>query len=515
MGDRGGRKEDKEDGGAREMNKRVYVFDTTLRDGEQTPGVSLSPEDKFEIAKALDELGVDIIEAGFPIASEGEFQAVKRIANAGLRAKVAALARLNRSDIDTALATGIKRIHVFIATSDIHLQYKLKKTREEVLQIIKENISYLKDKGVEIEYSAEDATRTDKGFLLKAFQTAAESGANVLDIADTVGVASPSLIKELVSTVKREIPDVLVSVHLHNDLGLATANTLAAIEAGADQFHGTINGIGERAGNASIEEIVVALKVLYNIETGVKLEKIYETSKLVEKLTGVRIAKNKPIVGENAFGHESGIHTHGIINNPSTYEPIRPEMVGRKRWFAAGKLAGSHGVAAQLKEMGIEVSEEQLKEIVKRVKAIGDMGKQVTDADLYAIAMAVTGASPKKFLELKGIVSVTGMNISPTTSIRIVFKDNVFESSSTGIGPVDASLKAIQKALEGVIKVNLREYSLDAITGGSDSLAQVSVKVEDEEGHMASATAIGPDIVMASVDAMIDGINKLLLKRGQ
>jgi Isopropylmalate/homocitrate/citramalate synthases len=303
------------------MSRRVYVFDTTLRDGEQTPGVSLSIDDKFEIAKALDALGVDIIEAGFPAASEGEFNAVRRIANAGLKAKVAALARLNPSDIETALSTGIKRIHVFIATSDIHLQYKLKKSRQEVLQIIKENISYLKDKGVEIEYSAEDATRTEKEFLLQAFSKAAESGASVLDIADTVGIASPSLIKELVTAVKKEIPDKRVSVHVHNDLGLATANTLAAIEAGADQFHGTVNGIGERAGNVSIEEVVVALKVLYNIETGITLERIYETSKLIEKLTGIRIAKNKPIVGENAFGHESGIHTHGILNNPRTYEP--------------------------------------------------------------------------------------------------------------------------------------------------------------------------------------------------
>ncbi|MGC8569077.1 MAG: 2-isopropylmalate synthase [Nitrososphaeria archaeon] len=497
------------------MSRRVYVFDTTLRDGEQTPGVSLSPDDKLEIARAVDALGVDVIEAGFPAASEGERVAVSRIASAGLRAKVAALARLNRADIDAALSTGIRRIHVFIATSDIHLQYKLKKSREEVLQIIRENIAYVRERNrdVEIEYSAEDATRSEKSFLLRAFLTAAESGAQVLDIADTVGIASPELIRDLVSSVKREIPDRTVSVHLHNDLGLATANTLAAVQAGADQFHGTVNGIGERAGNASIEEIAVALKVLYGIETGIEFRKIYETSKLVEKLTGVRIARNKPIVGENAFGHESGIHTHGILSNPQTYEPISPEMVGRRRWFMAGKLAGSHGIAAQLKEMGIAVTEEQLKEIVKRVKAIGDMGKQVTDADLYAIAMSVTGSSPKKYVDLKGIVSVTGMNISPTTSIRIEFRDRTFEYASTGIGPVDASLKAIQKALEGVLKVNLLEYSLDAITGGSDSLAQVSIKVEDEEGHIASATATGPDIVMTSVEAMIDGINKLLLKR--
>jgi len=336
----------------------------------------------------------------------------------------------------------------------------------------------------------------------------------MLDIADTVGTASPQLMTELVTQIKREIPNAGVSVHCHNDFGLATANTLAAIVAGADQFHGTINGIGERAGNVSIEEVAVGLKMLYGIETGIKFEKIYETSKLVEKLTGVQVSKNKPLVGDNAFGHESGIHTHGILSNPLTYEPMSPELIGRKRWFMAGKHAGSHGIAAMLKEMGVQFSDEQLNVIVNQVKAIGDKGKQVTDADLYAIASSVTGSAPKKFVSVGGLVSVTGVNVLPTTSIRLAFSGKTLESSSTGIGPVDASLKAIQRALEGTMTLYLREYSIQAVTGGSDSLAQVSVKVEDESGHIASSTFTGPDIVMASVEAMIDGINKLLLKRG-
>jgi 2-isopropylmalate synthase len=496
------------------LPRRAYILDTTLRDGEQTPGVSLTSDEKVEIAKKVSELGVDVIEAGFPIASEGEYEAVKRIAGLGLSSKVAALARANRKDVELAVSTGAQRVHVFIATSDIHMKYKLKMTREEVLNAISEWISYVRDRGLEVEFSAEDSTRSDRGFLIQAFKTAASSGAKMLDIADTVGIASPQLMTELVTQVKSEIPGVGVSVHCHNDFGLATANTLAAIVAGADQFHGTINGIGERAGNVSIEEVAVGLKMLYGIETGIKFEKIYETSKLVEKLTGVQVSKNKPLVGDNAFGHESGIHTHGILSNPLTYEPISPELIGRKRWFMAGKHAGSHGIAAMLKEMGVQFSNEQLNAIVNQVKALGDKGKQVTDADLYAIASSVTGSAPKKFVNVEGLVSVTGVNVLPTTSIRLLFSGKTLESSSTGIGPVDASLRAIQKALEGTMTLYLREYSIQAVTGGSDSLAQVSVKVEDESGHVASSTFTGPDIVMASVEAMIDGINKLLLKRG-
>ncbi len=493
---------------------RAYVLDTTLRDGEQTPGVSLTSDEKVEIARKLNELGVDVIEAGFPIASEGDYQAVKRIASMNLDSKVAALARTSKKDVELAVSAGVDRVHLFIATSDIHMKYKLNMTRDEVLKSISEWITYVKDRGFEVEFSAEDSTRSDRAFLIQAFKVAANSGAKMLDIADTVGCASPQLMADLVSQVKREIPGVGVSVHCHNDFGLATANTISAILAGADQFHGTINGIGERAGNVSIEEVAVALKTLYNVETGIRFEKIYETSKLVEKLTGVQVSKNKPLVGDNAFGHESGIHTHGILSNPLTYEPISPEMIGRKRWFMAGKHAGSHGIAAMLKDMGIQFDDVQLKEIVNQVKALGDKGKQVTDADLYAIASSVTGSSSKKFVNVEGMVSVTGVNVMPTTSIRLSYNERLFESSSTGIGPVDASLRAIQKALEGTMTLYLREYSIQAVTGGSDSLAQVSVKVEDEAGHVASSTFTGPDIVMASVEAMIDGINKLFLKRG-
>ncbi|MCL4344143.1 MAG: 2-isopropylmalate synthase [Nitrososphaerota archaeon] len=493
---------------------RAYVLDTTLRDGEQTPGVSLTSEEKIEIAKKVSELGVDVIEAGFPISSEGEYQAVKKIASLGLGSKVAALARASRKDVELAVSAGVQRVHLFIATSDIHMKYKLNMTREEVLNAISEWAAYVRDRGLEVEFSAEDSTRSDRAFLMQAFKAAAGSGAKMLDIADTVGFASPQLMADLVVQIKKEIPGVGVSVHCHNDFGLATANTLSAIVAGADQFHGTINGIGERAGNVSIEEVAVGLKMLYGIETGIKFEKIYETSKLVEKLTGVQVSKNKPLVGDNAFGHESGIHTHGILSNPLTYEPISPELIGRKRWFMAGKHAGSHGIAAMLKEMGVQFSDKQLNEIVNQVKALGDKGKQVTDADLYAIASSVTGSSPKKLVDVGGMVSVTGVNVLPTTSIRLSFNEKVLESSSTGIGPVDASLKAIQKALEGTVTLYLREYSIQAVTGGSDSLAQVSVKVEDEAGHVASSTFTGSDIVMSSVEAMIDGINKLLLKRG-
>lgn len=497
------------------MGDKVYIFDTTLRDGEQTPGVSFTSDDKLAIARRLSELGVDCIEAGFPMSSDGEREAVKRVAMAGLPTKVAALSRAVRSDLDAALSTGVGRVHVFIATSDIHLQHKLKMSREQVLDAIEKSVSYLKAHGVEVEYSAEDATRTDPSFLLKAFRAAADAGADVLDIPDTVGAATPYQIGQIVAMVKKELPRSIISMHCHNDFGLAVANSLAGVEAGASQVHCTINGIGERAGNASLEEAVLALKLLYKKDVSIRTELLYDTSKLVSRLSGVPVSKNKPIVGDNAFGHESGIHTHGIVNEPKTYEFISPEIVGRRRWFMAGKLAGVHGIAAQLKEMGISASDEKVRQIVERVKELGDKGKSVSDADLYAIASAVLGKVEKerRFVDLGGFVTVTGRGVTPISSIRLVIDGKVHEASQTGIGPIDASLKAMQEAMKGITGISLREYRLEAITGGSDALAQATVKVEDDRGHLASATATSPDIVMASVDAMLDGINWLMLKR--
>jgi 2-isopropylmalate synthase len=491
----------------------VRIFDTTLRDGEQTPGVSLTPEEKLEIALALDKLGVDTIEAGFPITSEGERAGVKLVAKQGLRAEVCGLARVETSDIDAALQCDVPCIHVFIATSDIHLQHKLKISRDEALQRAVKGVEYAKSHGVTVEFSAEDATRSELPFLIKVFKAVEEAGADRLDIPDTVGVANPAGITRIVNEVKSNCR-VPISMHCHNDFGLAVANTLAGIEAGAIQAHLTINGIGERAGNTSLEEIVMALQCLYGRKTRINTRLIYETSKLVTRLTGVVIQPNKAIVGENAFGHESGIHTHGVLNFPLTYEPIEPEMVGRKRWLQAGKHAGSHGVQAQLEALGITVPREKMKTVMEKVKDIGDKGKSLTDADLVAVAESVLGkvTGESKTVNLQDIVVITGMSPVPTASVKVIIDGKMHVAAETGVGPVDAALKAIQKITGSISDAKLREYRLSAITGGSDALAEVLIKLEDGAGNMAASRGAGPDIVVASVEAMIDGLNKLLVK---
>ncbi len=493
----------------------VYVFDTTLRDGEQTPGVSLTVDEKVEIARQLDKLGVDVIEAGFPVVSGGELEGVKGIVSLKPNARVAVLARTNRKDMDTALSIGVDRVHVFIATSDIHLKYKLKIDREEALMKAVEAVEYLKSHGVEVEFSAEDATRTDPSFLREVFTEVAKADVDVIDIPDTVGVATPERMKELVELTRKAAPGKLISVHCHNDFGLAVANSIASVLAGANQFHGTINGIGERAGNAALEEVVMALRILYGKRFRIRSEFVYETSRLVAKLTGLYPQPNKAIVGENAFSHESGIHVHGVIEMPSTYEPMTPETVGRQRWLVAGKHAGTHGVEAMLKEYGITVTREQLKVILHEVKKLGDMGKKVTDADLLAIARSVTGRIPTEEarVRLKDFIVVTGKNVNPTASITMIIDDKEGKTSSIGVGPVDAAIKAIQQVTSELVDARLSEYRLEAITGGSDALGEVIIKVQDSMGNMASARATGPDIVVASVEALIDGMNKLLLKK--
>ncbi|MBS7605064.1 MAG: 2-isopropylmalate synthase [Candidatus Bathyarchaeia archaeon] len=491
----------------------IRIFDTTLRDGEQTPGVSLTPEEKMEIALQLDKLGVDVIEAGFPSASKGEQKAVKEIARAGLKAHVCALARALRSDIDLALQSDVKYIHTFISTSEVQMKYALNMTPEQVIEAVIDSVQYIKDHGVICEFSPMDATRTDIGFLKKVCRAAEEAGADYINIPDTVGVMSPksmaNLIRELKATLK-----VPLSVHCHNDFGLAVANSLAAVEAGATQVHVTVNGLGERAGNASLEEVVMCLHLLYNKRTGVNTKLIYETSRLVSRLTGVPIQPNKAIVGENAFAHESGIHTKGVVVKPITFEPFNPEIVGRQRKLVAGKHAGRHGIRATLEEAGIYPTEEQLKEIVERVKEIGDKGKTVTDADLLAIARVVIGRTrEEEIVRLNDLVVTTGLKFTPTASVKLIIDGKEYAAAETGVGPVDAAIKAIQKIISNLADVRLTEYRLEALTGGSDAVAEVIIKVEDKDGNIVSARGAREDIVMASVEAMISGINKILSKR--
>ena len=495
---------------------KIRIFDTTLRDGEQTPGISLSPEQKLSIAKKLDELGVDAIEAGFPVISEGEFKAVKMIANAGLNCDICGLARTSKKDIDAAADAGLNYIHTFIATSDIHLQYKLKMTRDQALAKAIEAVEYGKSRGLQVEFSAEDATRTDREFLKKVFGEVAKAGADRIDIPDTVGYSTPEYIAEITkdAIAATSLP---ISVHCHNDFGLAVANALSGIRAGAQCAHVTINGIGERAGNASLEEFVMALKCLQydqKYETGIKSERIYDTSRFVSKIVGIQVQPNKAIVGENAFGHESGIHTHGILSNPLTYEPISPELVGRKRWLQVGKHAGIHGMNAMLAEYGIKPSEDQSKQILDKVKVLGDQGKQVTDVELLSIASDILGEKGiKRIVQLTGFSVSTGIGTMPYAFVKLNIDGNDFIGTDYGVGPVDAALNAIQKITGKISEVKIKDYGLASISGGSTALCEVTIRVEDAQGNNVSAKSVGEDIVTTSVQAVIDGLNRIMLKK--
>ena len=492
----------------------VRIFDTTLRDGEQTPGASLAPEEKVEIARQLDVLGVDIIEAGTPTSSKGEKKAVTEIAKAGLNAEICALARTLREDINAAIECDVDTVHTFISTSDVQMKYALSMSREQVLSTAVESVEYIKDHGLICEFSPMDATRTDMGFLKKVCVAAQEAGADRINIPDTVGIMTPTVMRRFVEDIKTVVK-VPISLHCHNDFGMAVANSLAGLEGGASQIHVTVNGLGERAGNAALEEVVIALHLLYNRKTGIKTEQIYRTSQLVSRLTGIAIQPNKAVVGENAFAHESGIHTRGVAVMPLTFEPIKPELVGRRRKLLAGKLAGTHGIRAELAEAGIHPTPEQLKEIVGRVKDLGDKGKIVTDADLFAIVRTVMGevVEEKKIVDLVDLAVVTGIKVIPTASVKLILDGKEYVAAETGVGPVDAAMKAIQKLTHSLANVRLKEYRLEALTGGSNAVAEVVIKVEDKDGNIVSARAAREDIVMASVEAMINGINKSLLKR--
>ncbi len=375
----------------------MRLLDTTLRDGEQTPGVALRPEDKLLIALKLEELGVDSIEAGFPMVSEGEFRAVKAIAREVVNSEVIALARSRREDIDRAIDADVRAVHIFIATSDIHMKYKLRMGREEVVEAAVNAVSYAKSHGLTVEFSAEDATRSDPRFLVRVFQEVVNAGADRLDIADTVGVMWPSRMAWLVRFVRENVRgNYLLSVHCHDDFGMAVANSVAAIEAGADQAHGTINGVGERAGNAALEEVAAAVRFLLNYDVGIKFERIKEVSDLVSKLFGIPVPPNKAIVGANAFSHESGIHVHGVLSNPLTYEPIDPGAVGMSRRIVLGKHSGRHSIIYALRSMGIEPREELVNAIFRRIKEMGDMGIRVSEEDIRRIVIETIGSEGAK-----------------------------------------------------------------------------------------------------------------------
>jgi len=496
------------------LPKNVRIFDTTLRDGDQTPGVSFTPDQKLLVARQLDKLGVDTIEAGTPVSSEGERRAVTAIIKAGLKAEICGLARPVKEDVDAALSCGVGCAHIFISTSDIHLKYILKKTRTQVLNQAVEFIEYAKDQGIKVEFSAMDASRTDLGYLKEICKAAVAAGADRVNIPDTVGAITPRGMYNLITQLKPHIK-VPISVHCHDDMGLAVANSLAAVEAGAEQVQVAVNGLGERAGNASLEEVVMALKALYGLRLRVQTKLLTETSELVARLTGISVPPNKAIVGNNAFAHVSGIHAHGVINFPGTYEPISPELVGHHRRLSLGKLTGKHSVEKKLRSIGVKANKSQLEDITIQVKALGDKGKEVTDVDLRAIAEHVIGELPKeeKVVELKEVTVTTGSTITPTASVRLSIRGEERISSATGVGPVDAAIAAIRAAMSEISKLRLKEYHLDAITGGSNALAEVTVELEDEQDNIYIAKGVREDVVIASVDAMVNGINRYFAGR--
>ncbi len=498
------------------LPRHVRIFDTTLRDGEQTPGVSLTVEEKVTIAHQLDKLGVDVIEAGFPISSRGEKKSVSKVVSEGLHAEICGLARVLPQDVDAAIECGVDIVHIFVSTSDIQREHTIKKSREEVIELTVSAVERIKNNGAKCLFSAMDATRTDLEYLRKVFKSAEEAGADIINIPDTVGVAIPPLMRYITGKIFKDVV-IPIDVHCHNDFGLAVANSLAAVEAGAREIQVAVNGIGERAGNASLEQSVMALKAIYNVNTNIKTEYLYETSKLVERLTGVRMSPNMPVVGENAFSHESGIHTHGVLENTETFEPgvMTPEMVGHKRRIVSGKHAGVHGIQAQLEQLGVKASREQIYSITRRVKELGDKGKRITDADLLAIAETAIGevGGDEKVLVLEEFAVMTGSKVIPTASVKLKFKDRELVGAETGVGPVDAALKAVRKVLSEVEDIRLTEYHLEAITGGGDALSEVLVKLEDSSGNIASGKAAREDIVIASIEAMISGINRIFLMR--
>lgn len=501
---------------------KIQIFDTTLRDGEQTPGVCLDLTEKVEIALALEKLGVDVIEAGFPIASPGDFAAVQAVAQAVKQPTVAALARAAQKDIERAWEA-VKgatqpRIHTFLATSDIHLEHKLKMSREAALQRIEEAVRYASSFTADVEFSAEDASRSDWDFLCQAYSTAIRAGAKVINIPDTVGYTLPDEFSRLIRYLREHIPEAdraVFSVHCHDDLGMAVANSLAAVSAGATQVECTINGLGERAGNAAMEEVVMALatrKDYYQHDTGIRTQNLYRTSRLVSTLTGVVVQPNKSIVGDNAFAHESGIHQHGMINNASTYEIMSPASVGMQRTsLVLGKHSGRHAVEERLRELGYELSAQQLDEVFVAFKELADKKKQVFDRDLEALAGGGRQALRPEWFRLQGHQVSSGSGVSATAAVRIETSAGLVEKAACGDGPVDAVFQAINAAVG--FDVDLQDYQLRAVTAGQDAMGEACVWVRQGERSF-NGRGLSTDVVEASAKAYVNALNKMISECG-
>jgi 2-isopropylmalate synthase len=501
-------------------SNRVIIFDTTLRDGEQSPGCSMNLEEKVQVAHALDEMGVDVIEAGFPIASKGDFEAVREVSRIVKKAQVAGLARATHKDIDRAWEAlqqaANPRIHTFISTSPLHMKFKLQMEPEAVHQAVIDSVTHARNLCDNVEWSPEDGTRTEHDFLARCVESAIKAGARTINIPDTVGYTIPEEFAALIAMLMNRVPNIdkaVVSVHCHNDLGLAVANSLAAVKAGARQIECTINGIGERAGNCALEEIVMALRTRNDslpFETGVDSTHIMRTSRLVSAITGFSVQPNKAIVGANAFAHESGIHQDGVLKNAQTYEIMTPESVGLTRSnLVMGKHSGRHAFKAKLTELGFELGDNEFQDAFERFKELADHKKDVYDEDIIALVddAVVRHNDAVQFVSLQVVCGSKGPQ---TAELVLKVEGKEATAKAEGNGPVDATFEAIRKIVPHEAKLQL--YQVHAVTGGTDAQAQVTVRLE-ENGKTVNGQGADHDTLVASARAYVNAYNKLLVKR--
>ncbi len=502
------------------MSERVYIFDTTLRDGEQSPGASMNFNEKIRMARQLERLQVDVIEAGFPIASEGDFESVMEIAKQVRSVSIAGLCRANKNDIDRAweaLKYAAKpRIHTFIATSDIHLKYKLKKTREQVLDDVIKAVRLAKSYCCDVEFSCEDASRSDIDYLCQIVEASIEEGATVVNIPDTVGYAIPGEYGAIIKSLIHRVPNInkaIVSVHCHDDLGLAVANSLSGVINGARQVECTINGIGERAGNASLEEIVMAIRTrseALNVSTTINTEEIFKSSKLLISLTGMHVQRNKAIIGENAFAHEAGIHQDGMLKNPLTYEIMTPASVGIKHsTLVLGKHSGRHALKQRYEELGHKLTSEELEKAYTLFTKLADEKKQVFDDDLVAILQDEISSLEETYT-IETLQVTSGLNIVPTATVGLKKGNQFVQDSATGDGPVDAAYRAIERITR--IKADLLDYSIKSVAWGQDAIGEVFVKIAID-GYVFNGRSASTDVITGSVKAYMNAINHAIAAR--
>lgn len=501
------------------MTDHVHIFDTTLRDGEQSPGATMTADEKLLLARKLDAMRVDIIEAGFPAASIGELRSVQRVAEAVEYSAVAALCRTKPGDIDASWEA-VKdakrpRLHTFIATSDLHLEFKLKMTRAQVLEQVRSAVSRCADTGAEVEFSAEDATRSDIGFLQEVFALAVECGANVVNVPDTVGYTMPTEYFEIITAVREAIGDkAIISAHCHDDLGLAVANSLSAIAAGARQVEVCINGIGERAGNAALEEVVMALRTrrdLMGVTSKVDTRQLVSASKLLLDITGLPLQRNKAIVGRNAFAHESGIHQHGMLNNRETYEIMLPADVGHTDTnLVLGKHSGKHALRARYEELGYQLDDAEMNDLFERFKALCDKKKDIYDEDLQSLLNAKLNEGEQRFA-LEDLSFTSGIKETATATVTLRVDGETKTAKSTGDGPVNAAFTAIREAA-GTPDILLEEYRLEALTVGADAQGRIYLSIRSDE-LLARGDGTHTDVVVASAQALVDALNHLALQK--